>query len=43
MGKILVALSESNEFPSDLYTLSQAHFVLVARVAVRVGNFLLID
>ena len=43
MSKILVALGESNGFSSDLYSLCQIHFDLVARVAVRFGHILLID
>ena len=43
VGKILVALSESNGFSSNLYSSFQARFDFVARVAVRVGPILLID
>ena len=38
VGKILVALSESNGISSDLYSSFQARFDFVARVAVRVST-----
>jgi hypothetical protein len=43
MGEILVTLGESSGFSSDLYSLWQIRFDLVARVAVRFGHILLID